>query len=167
MTITRILCGCALFAFAVAGASAQTKYSISGECGKPDLRQTVPVSDQPGHAFMIQQGKCVSKGEMAGAKSKEGVFTEHDDATGNNVKAWGIYAETFDSGDKVFYNYQITATMKDGAMVSGKGTYQASSGTGKMKGIKAKGTCTYSPGAGGGSDYACEGEYTIAGAMAK
>ena len=51
-------------------------------------------------------------------------------------------------------------------MQSGKGTFQAISGTGKMKGIKAKGTCTYSPGADGGSDYSCTGEYTLAGAAA-
>jgi hypothetical protein len=166
MTITRILCGCALFAFAVATTSAQTKQSISGTCAKPDVQQSIPAGDQPGHSFLIQQGKCSAKGETAGAMSKEGVFSEHDEMTGNHIKAWGVYAETYDSGDKVFYNYQITATTKDGVMQSGKGTYQATGGTGKMKGIKGKGTCTYSPGTDGGSDYACTGEYTLAGAMA-
>ena len=34
MTITKILCGCALVAFAVATTSAQTKNSISGTCAK-------------------------------------------------------------------------------------------------------------------------------------
>jgi hypothetical protein len=166
MTITRTLCGCALFAVAVAATSAQTKYSISGACAKPDVQQSLPAGDAPDHAFMIQQGKCVPNGDMGGVKSKEGAFTEHDEAMGSTIKAWGVYAETFDSGDKIFYSYQITATTKDGVMQSGKGSYQALSGTGKMKGIKAKGTCTYSPGTTGGSNYACNGVYTLAGAMA-
>ena len=167
MTITKILCGCALFAFAVATTSAQTKYSISGSCAKPDVQQSVPAGDQPGHVFMVQQGKCTSKGELGGAMSKEGAFSEHDDVAGSHIKAWGVYTETYDSGDKVFYNYQITATTKDGVMQSGKGTYQATGGSGKMKGIKAKGTCTYSPGADGGSNYSCTGEYTLAAMAAK
>lgn len=162
MRIIKILCGCALLAFAVA-TSAQTKNTISGTCAKPDVEQTVPAGDQPGHAFMIAQGKCVTKGELGGAMSKEGAFSEHREVTANHLKAWGVFVETYDSGDKAIYNYQMSVAVKDGAVQSGKGTYQATSGTGKMKGIKATGTCQYSAGTDGGTSYTCSGEYTLAG----
>jgi len=90
-------------------------------------------------------------------------YSEHRDVTASRMKAWGIYQETYDSGDKIIYAYELSVGMKDGAMQSGKGTYQATGGTGKMKGIKAKGTCTYTPGADNGTDYSCTGVYTLAG----
>jgi len=163
MTITKILCGCALFAFAIATTSAQTKNTISGSCGKADVEQSVPAGDQPDHVFMVAQGKCTTKGKIGGETSKEGAFSEHRDVTASRMKAWGIYQETYDSGDKIIYAYELSVGMKDGAMQSGKGTYQATGGTGKMKGIKAKGTCTYTPGADNGTDYSCTGVYTLAG----
>jgi len=129
MAITKILCGCALFAFAVATTSAQTKNSISGTCAKPDVQQSVPAGDQPGHAFMVAQGKCTTKGELGGAMSKEGAFSEHRDVTAIRTEAWGVYVEIYDSGDKIIYSHQMSVATKDGALLSGKGTYQATSGT--------------------------------------
>jgi hypothetical protein len=166
MTITKIMCGCALFAFAVATTSAQTKNTISGTCAKADVEQSVPAGDHPDHAFMVAQGKCTTKGKIGGETSKEGAFSEHRDVTANRMKAWGVYIETYESGDKITYDYQLAVAMKDGAMQSGKGTYQATGGTGKMKGVKAKGNCTYTPGADGATNYSCTGDYTLAGAMA-
>src|SRR5947209_19489769 len=87
----KILCGCAVFTFAVAMTPAQTKISMSGKCGKPDVEQSVPAGDQPGHNFMLAQGKCATKGEVGGAASKEGAFSEHRDVVGNHSKAWGVY----------------------------------------------------------------------------
>jgi hypothetical protein len=166
MTITKILCGCAFVAFAVSTASAQTKHSISGTCAKADVEQSVPAGDQPGHTFMVAQGKCSAKDEIGGAMSKEAAYSEHRDVTASRLKAWGVYVETYDSGDKIFYNYQLSVAVKDGVVKSGKGTYHATVGTGKMKGIKATGTCTYSAGADGGTSYSCTGDYTLAGAAA-
>ena len=160
----RILCGCLLFALVAAMAPAQTKNSISGTCAKPDVSQSIPAGDQPGHVFTLAQGKCLSKGETGGAMSKEGVFSEHGEAKGNQVKTWGLYTETYDSGDKVFYNYQTTGTAKDGVFQTGSNKYQISGGTGKMKGIKGSGTCKLTGAADGGLDYSCTGEYTLAGA---
>ena len=160
----RILCGCAVFALVVAMASAQTKNSISGKCAKPDVQQSIPAGDQTGHVFTLAQGKCVAKGETGGAASKEGAFSEHGDASGNRVKTWGVYVETYDSGDKIFYNYQTTGTTKDGVFQTGQNKYQITGGTGKMKGIKGSGTCKLTGTADGGDDYSCSGEYTLAGA---
>jgi hypothetical protein len=160
----KILCCCAVFAFVATITPAQTKQSMSGKCSKPDVMQSVPAGDQPGHVFTLAQGKCATKGEVGGVASKEGAFSEHGDETGTHSKASGVYVETFDSGDKIFYNYQATATLKDGAMQTGQNKYQITGGTGKMKGIKGSGTCTTTGTADGGLDYSCTGEYTLAGA---
>ena len=157
----KFLCMCATFAFAVATTPAQTKATFSGKCGKADVMQTIPAGDKDGHAFMLQQGKCVTAGEVGGAKSKEGVFSEHDEAMGTRMKGWGVYVETYDSGDKIFYAYQSTGTTKDGALVTGSNRYQITGGTGKMKGIKGVGTCKTTGNGGGGLDYECTGEYTL------
>ena len=161
----KIVCGCAVFVFAVATTSAQTKNSFTGKCGKPDVQQSVPAGDKDGHMFALAQGKCVTtKGEVAGATSKEGAFSEHQEISGSHVKLWGVYVETFDSGDKIFYTYQGTVTTKDGALQTAQNKYQMTGGTGKMKGMKGSGTCKFTGNADGGLDYSCTGEYTPAGA---
>ena len=159
----KIFCGCALFAFIVAATPAQTKMSISGKCGKPDVQQNIPAGDAPSHVFVLAQGKCETKGEVGGATSKEGAFSEHGEVTANRTKVSGVYVETFDSGDKIFYTYQNNVTLKDGAPQTGQGKYQIASGTGKMKGIKGSGTCKHTGNANGGIDYSCTGEYTLGG----
>jgi hypothetical protein len=161
----QVLCICLLLAVAVAAASGQTKHTFSGKCGKSDNAQSIPAGDKDGHTFMVQQGKCTTdQGEIGGAKSKEGAFSEHDDVMGNHLKAWGVYVETYDNGDKIFYDYQGASTMKDGALVSGNNTWRMTGGTGKMKGIKGAGGCKLAPGEGGGLNYTCNGEYTLAAA---
>jgi hypothetical protein len=48
---------------------------------------------------------------------------------------------------------------------TGQNKWQITGGTGKMKGIKGSGTCKHTlPEQGGYLDYACTGEYTLAGA---
>jgi hypothetical protein len=161
----KVLCTCALLAVAVAAVSAQTKFTFSGKCGKAENVQSIPAGDKDGHVFMVQQGKCTTdEGEIGGAKSKEGVFSEHDEVMGNHLKAWGVYVETYDSGDKIFYAYQGAATMKDGALTSGGNTWRMTGGTGKMMGIKGTGGCKLTPGEGGGLNFTCTGEYTSAAA---
>jgi hypothetical protein len=159
----KVFCGCALFAFVVALTPAQTKSSMSGKCGKPDVQQNIPAGDSANHVFTLAQGKCETKGKVDGAASKEGAFSEHGEVTGDRSKVSGVYVETFDGGDKIFYTYQNSVTLKDGAPQAGQGKYQISAGTGKMKGIKGSGTCKITPNANGGIDYSCTGEYTLGG----
>lgn len=160
----RILCICAVVVLAVAAASAQTKTTMSGTCSKPDVQQNLPIGDQPGHVFTLAQGKCTAMGDVGGAAGKSGVFTEHGEATAAHLKNSGVYVETFENGDKVYYNYQTFGTMKDGAYQGGSNKYQIAGGTGKMKGIKGSGSCKLTAKSDGGLDYACSGEYTMGGA---
>ena len=99
--------------------------------------------------------------EIAGAKSKDGVSTETTDISGNTVRVHGVHVTTMDSGDKYFVRYQGTGTTKDVALVSSKGTWSFNGGTGKLKGIKGKGTFTCTP-SGDGDTCEVEGDYQIA-----
>ena len=74
--------------------------------------------------------------------------------------------ETFDSGDKIIYSYTATGTLKDGKLVSGIRKFTAIGGTGKMKGIKASGTCKTMGNDAGGLDHSCTGDYTMGAAPA-
>jgi hypothetical protein len=151
------LCLCA------ATAAAQNKVSGTAQCGKPDTSQMVPVGDRPDHSVGVEQFKCTypKPMEIGGDKTKDGVSSETVDASGNTSHAHGFHVATMESGDKFFVRYQGTGTSKDGAVVEVKGTWGFSGGTGKLKGIKGKGTYTCKP---SGDGLACEveGEYELA-----
>jgi hypothetical protein len=153
----------ALVCFASVAASGQTKISGTTQCGKPDPEHLVPVGDRPDHSLGVEQTKCTwtKPMEIEGAKSKDGVSTSTEDISGDTARAHGFHVSTMDSGDKFFVWYQGTATMKDGALVSQKGTWGFTGGTGKLKGIKGKGTFTCSS---SGDAVSCEveGDYQLA-----
>ena len=162
--MNRTACVWMAIVLAAGMAAAQTKTTMTGKCPKSDVQQSVPAGDQPGHMFMVAEGKCSVTGSINGAMAKSGSYSEHVDTNGMQMKNWGVYTVTFDSGDKVFYNYQTTGTMKDGAFQTGANKYQITGGTGKMKGIKGSGACKLTGNADGTLDYTCNSEYTMGGA---
>ena len=159
----RILTVLAVVSFAAATAAAQTKVSGTVQCGKPDPRQIIPVGDRPDHSLGVEQLKCTwtKPMEIEGAKSTEGVATATNDFSGNTFRNRGFHVVTMDSGDKYFVWYLGTGELKDGALLSEKGTWGFTGGSGKLKGIKGKGTFTCAP---SGDSIACEveGEYQLA-----
>jgi hypothetical protein len=60
--------------------------------------------------------------EKWAALRKDGAFSEPGEVTANRSKVSGVYVETFASGDKIFYDYQNKATLKDGAPQAGQGS---------------------------------------------
>ena len=149
--------------FCAATAGAQTKVSGTSQCGKADPQQALPVGDRSDHMLGIAQIKCTyttKPMEIGADKSKEGVATETSDISGNTSHSRGFYVVTMESGDKVFFSYHGTATTKDGALVELKGDWGINGGSGKMKGIKGKGTFTCTP-SGDGSSCEVEGEYQL------
>jgi hypothetical protein len=108
---------------------AQTKLTSSGKCGKPDNQQSIAAGDQIGHLFTLASGKCATKGEVGGATSKEGVFSEQGEVSEDHSKASGVHVETFDSGDKIFFTYQATGTMRDSAFQAGENKYGSGAST--------------------------------------
>ena len=151
-----LVCLCASVALA------QGKVANGWACGKPAMMHSIEVGDQPNHTYSIDQFKCTStKGEIAGVREKEGAGTEFAEVSGNSSKGHGIFVETMANGDKIHFTYQFTATLKDGNLQSASDTWQATSGTGKFKGIKASGTCTGTGNPDGSADWACTGTYSL------
>ena len=153
----KVLCVCAALVCATA-ASAQTKHTFSGVCSKPDSQQSVPAGDKDGHMFTISSGKCTSKGAVNGVESKDGAWADHGDSMGTKGKVSGMFVQNLDGGDKVFYSYSESVTMKDNMPQTASVSYTITGGTGKMKGLKGSGTCKLNAeGTDGSMKYSCTG----------
>ncbi len=143
-------------------AQAQTKISNSAKCNKPDPQNMIAVGDRPGHAFIIAKQACTwtKSTEIAGSPDKTYESTIFSEASGAKSRDRGYVVDTYASGDKAFVRWQGTATLKDGTPVSQEGTWSFTGGTGKLKGLKGKGTykCTAE---GEGSACDIEGEYEL------
>jgi hypothetical protein len=148
---------------AAASASAQTKFTMSGKCGKPDLQQSAPAADAPDHVMTLAQGKCVpvKAAEFGGSPSKEAAFAEHGEVTGTSGKVTGTYVDTLANGEKVYYRYHGTSVLQDGKLQSMGNRWEIVGGTPGLKGIKGQGTCTGTGTSDGGLSFDCTGEYTL------
>jgi hypothetical protein len=141
--------------------SAQTKISGTASC-KADPMTPVEVGDAAGHALAVQKANCTWSGlEMAGSPAKDGVSVATAEIRGNNSTSHGYHSGTLASGDKWTCSFMGKGVSKDGKPVSDSGTWSMISGTGKLKGIKGKGTFKGTPNADGTMSYAIEGEYSI------
>lgn len=154
-----------LIVFALAAvASAQTKISGTAQCSKPDQEHSIQVGDKPNHSFVINQGKCTwtKPFEIAGIQNKEIVGTGFAEIRGNTSRGHGYDVDTMTNGDKAYYREEFSFTLKDGVPQSGDVKWTFVGGTGKLKGIKGKGTCKLTSAAADGSSTAdCEGEYEL------
>jgi hypothetical protein len=148
--------------FVSVGLSAQTK--ASGKCTcKGDPPAPVALTDQPNHAFMIGKATCTWSGwTMGGTAAKDGVSTDLAEMLGDTTTLRGYHVGKDASGDTWTAKYEGTGKSKDGKPVSSEGTWVFSSGTGKYKGIKGKGTFKGgAPNADGSTTYQVDGEYQL------
>lgn len=143
------------------GLSAQTK--VSGTCTcKPDPPSPVALTDKPNHSFAVGKAQCSwTKFEVAGLQPKDGISTDLDEISGDTTTVRGYHVATMTNGDTWVAKYQGSGKSKDGKPVSGSGTYSFTSGTGKLKGIKGKGTYKGTPNADGSVTYQVDGEYSL------
>jgi hypothetical protein len=149
---------------ACAGAAlAQTKISGTGKCGKADEEHAIEVGDRPGHVLVVVKDSCTwtTPMEMAGLKSKTytGVITS--DAAGGKSQDRGYVVMIMDNGDKAFVHFQGTGATKAGGAHSGEGTWSYTGGTGKLKGLKGKGTYKSEGATADASEDQVEGEYSL------
>ncbi len=143
---------------------AQTKISGAGRCSKPDVQHSVQVPDRPDHTFGLSQAKCVwtKPWEIEGVKNKEGMATVSEEMTGGTARSREVFVDTMENGDKAFYRYEATTTLKGGAPQSSQGRWTLIGGTGKLKAIQGKGTCkAIGFEADGALTFECQGEYTL------
>ncbi len=156
LALTAAGCLCATTALA------QTKVTGTQLCAKPDPQLIVPVGDHPGHALGVLRFKCewTTPMQIGSDSSKDGENVETVEISGNSARASGRHVSTMQSGDKGFVSYTGTETLKDGALVASKGTWAYTGGTGKLKGIKGKGSFTCRP-SGDGVSCDIEGDYEL------
>lgn len=151
-----------LFVLAVAtGAEGQNKLSAPWQCTKPEPQYRIDVADRPNHAFVISQFKCTAMKpwEIAGVQTEGGTGTHFDDVRGTTSRYRGYFVATMANGDKAFYPYQGTATLKEGVIESAEHKWTLVGGTGKLKGVKGQGTCKGKGNPDGTVNWECEGEY--------
>ena len=159
----RFLCLAILFAAFAGSALAQTPVSGAFQCPKSDVTQTVEVGDHPGHALMVEKGSCTWSVPMEIAGLKTTAYTGADTVELNGAKGQGRgYAVmTMDNGDKAYARYQgLGISAKDGT-VAFEGTWSYTGGTGKLKGLKGKGTYKGSAAADSTSEFKLDGEYSL------
>lgn len=145
-------------------ASAQTKISGIVQCGKPDQEHSIQVPDRPNHSFAISHGKCTwaKPLEIAGIESKEGISTKFAEMSGETSRYRGYYVDTMANGDKAYFRYEGTMTLKGGVPQSGEEKWTITRATGKLKGIKGNGTNKFKAmAADGSSTWDSEGEYEL------
>jgi uncharacterized Zn-binding protein involved in type VI secretion len=143
-------------------AQAQTKFTASQLCAKPDPQLIVPVGDRPGHALGVLHFKCqwTTPMQIGSDASKDGEDVETVEINGNSARASGRHVSTMQSGDKAFVSYWGKETLKDGVLVASKGPWAYTGGTGNLKGIIGKGTFSCAP---SGDSVQCdvEGNYQL------
>jgi hypothetical protein len=143
--------------------AAQTKISGTVQCSKPDDLHVLEVGDQPHHSLTISKGKCTwtKPMEIAGTQTKQDVGTAFDEITGNKSHGHGYVVGTLASGDEMYVRTQGSATIKDNVMASAEGTWSFTGGTGKLRGVKGKGTYKGRGAPDGSATYEVEGQYEL------
>ena len=143
--------------------AAQEKISGTIQCAKPDPQHVVPVEGMPGHSLSVQQSKCTwtKPMEIAGLQTKDAVLTDTSDVSATVVSDHGYSVTTMTNGDILIGSFSDTVhTRKDGSFEGIKATWAFRSGSGKLKGIKGKGTYQCKA-AGDVNTCDVEGEYTL------
>jgi len=162
MRTTAIPATLMLFALATL-APAATKISGTVQCGKSDEQHALDVGDKPHHSFNISKGKCTwtKPMEIAGTQTKDDDGTNFEEVSGDKSTGHGYVVGTMANGDKVYVRTHGSATMKDGNLQAGQGTWSFTGGSGKLKGIKGKGTYKGKGAADASATYEVEGEYQL------
>ncbi len=152
-----------VFAMATVAAAQPTKISGTFQCPKPEAQHAIPAADSPGHLFSISKVNCnwTKPLELGGTQTKDGTNTGFDEIKGNTSKGHGEHVSTAATGEKTFVRYQGSSTLKDGAPQTAQGTWSYTGGTGKLAGIKGKGTYKGKANPDGTITYEVEGEYTL------
>jgi hypothetical protein len=143
--------------------SAATMTSGTATCTvDPAAPAPVALTDAPNHAFAIGKAHCTWTGfSVAGQAYKDGVSTSLNEVSGDTSSATGYHTATTSTGDSTTAKFQGSGKLKDGKSVSDGGTWTFTSGSGKLKGIKGKGTYRGTANPDGTMTYKVTGEYSL------
>ena len=153
-----LFAGAACLSCAVATAD---QFKARCECKNPE-EKSFPVGDRPDHTLGVESTHCTWSRplEIAGDKTKESVATNTTETMGTKTRIRGVHELTMESGDKLALPYQGTVVVKENNGFKESGTFSITEGTGKLKGIKGKGTFDCKP-ASDGVSCDVEGEYAL------
>jgi hypothetical protein len=73
----------------------------------------------------------------------------------------GVYIETMSNGEKLIYRHHGFGTMKKNAFAGGTDSWEVVRATGKMAGVRGKGTCKIVPEPDGSATDECTGDYIV------
>jgi hypothetical protein len=156
-----VFCAFALLLLA-SSSVAQNKVSGTINCQKPDPSYTIEVGDRPGHVKVLhKQGCTYDQTTLGSEKVKDLTGVTSVDGYATKFSYTGVGTNTTEGGDKVFMTYQGAGAMKDGKPEGDHGTWSYTGGTGKLKGIKGKGTYKATYNADGTDTVTFEGEYEL------
>ena len=141
---------------------AQTKMAGTVRCLPGDPEHMIEIGDVPNHVYTISKSQCTWVKPMVidGVENTKGYSVSADETIGNESTFSGYHIDTMANGDQAHYRYTGKMMLKDGQPVSGKNEWTIFRGTGKLKGIKGKGSCKgeFSPDS--PIIWDCVGEYT-------
>lgn len=160
---TRIMAVAGLAFLLVFAVGAQTKFSGTVQCAKPDPAYTIDAGDRPGHTFTLEKDTCkwTTPTEINGLKFVEDIGVGTGEGWATKMAESGSRVATMDNGDKLFVSTHDSSPVKDNMPTDIEGTFTFTGGTGKLKGIKGKGTYKVTPAADGSGTATIEGEYTV------
>src|SRR6516225_5448732 len=95
------------------------------------------------------------RGKLRALKRKRGWAPNLMTRRGNTVRLHGVFIDSLAHADKIFVSYQGTATTEKGQAQSVSNTWSISDGTGKLKGVKGKGSCKGEGNADGSTTFGC------------
>jgi hypothetical protein len=144
-------------------AVAQTKSAGTASCAKADPAYSVDVGDRDGHALAIGKSACTwtKPMEIAGLQTKDGYDVAYSDVNGAMAHGSGYHVSTMSNGDKIYVRFHGNDTMKEGKPVTSQGSWSYIGGTGKLKGIKGKGTYKGKADANGNMVFEVKGDYEL------
>jgi hypothetical protein len=164
----RLMMVAGLVCMLASAVGAQTKFTGTVQCAKPDPNTAIEVGDHPGHSYNVQKDTCTWGADtlIAGMKITADYGVGTGETTATKSTSSGSRVATMENGDKFFASIHDSSPVKDGMPTDIQGTFTITGGTGKLKGIKGHGTYKVTPAADGSASVTVEGEYTIAAAAA-
>jgi len=130
-------------------------------CDPPSQEHAIPVEGRPHHSYVVNQVKCTwtKPWVVRGLASTEGVGTGVVEDHGNVSFSSGTFVDTMVNGDRGYYDYSFKTKTKDGKPTISGHKWELLGGTGKLKGVKGKGTCEATLQEDGKVVYECQGKY--------
>jgi hypothetical protein len=165
----RIMTVAGLVFMLASAVGAQTKFTGSLTCAKPDPNHSIEAPDHPGHSYSLEKDSCKWGADtlINGLKITDDTGVGTGEMTATKATTSASRVATMENGDKLFVSVHDSSPVKDGVPTNIEGAFTITGGTGKLKGIKGHGTYKVAPNADGSAAVAVTGEYTVPAAAPK